>query len=388
MKIGFILTYFHPFTDGTENNCLYLARELSKKHEVHIFTSDRRDGKIIEQKEELFQGLQIHRCKTLLRYKYYLVWDINLIPKLMKYDLDILHVHSIGFLQQDLGVLLKKIFTNTKIINTPHGPFLANNYYNFIIKLLKEIYRWIEFLLNRYCYDAVIDVNNRQRKWMKRFGFTEKQIKFCPDGIPRDRFKKIENKNFIKKHDLKNKFVICSLGRLIPYKGFEQIIKVLPEIIKKHPNIIYLHMGPDRGDLTRLKLLAKDLKVDKHIKFLGMVSEDDKLRGLDVSKIFIFTSEPGTEAFGIVMLEAMARGNSLISTKVEEDNILVEQGINGFIYDYGDLKELKEKLLYLIENKKINQQMQKENLKRSKELINEDITWNYLEKIYKEVLTK
>jgi len=32
--------------------------------------------------------------------------------------------------------------------------------------------------------------------------------------------------------------------------------------------------------------------------------------------------------------------------------------------------------------------MQKENLKRSKELINEDITWNYLEKIYKEVLTK
>ena len=78
----------------------------------------------------------------------------------------------------------------------------------------------------------------------------------------------------------------------------------------------------------------------------------------------------------------------MMAPKVEEDNILVEQGINGFIYDYGDLKELKEKLLYLIENKKINQQMQKENLKRSKELINEDITWNYLEKIYKEVLTK
>ena len=134
MKIGFLVTYFHPFTDGTENNCLYLAKELAKKHEVHMFTSDRRDGKIIKQKEETYQGLHIHRCKTIMRYKYYLVWDINLIPKIMQYKLDILHVHSLGFIQQDITVLLKKLFTKTKIINTPHGPFLANDYYSTPIK--------------------------------------------------------------------------------------------------------------------------------------------------------------------------------------------------------------------------------------------------------------
>lgn len=389
MKIGFIVTYFHPFTDGTENNCLYLAMELAKKHEVHIFTSDRRDKKRIEQEEEIYQGLHIHRCRTIARYKYYLVWDINLLSKLFKYKLDILHVHSIGFPQQDLAVLLIKIFRRkTKIINTPHGPFLANNYYSIPVKILREIYRILEFPLNKFCYDAVIDVNSKQIKWMDRFGFTKKQIQYCPDGIPESCFKEIDNKEFIKKHNLKNKFVISSLGRLVPYKGFDQVIKVLPEIIKKHPNILYLHMGPDRGDLERLTKLVEELKVKNNIIFLGMASDDEKLMALDKSEIFLFTSEPGTEAFGIVMLEAMARKNALISTKVEGDNILVVEEVNGFIYDHGDLETLKRRLLYLIENKKALKKMQEENYKRSKNFINEEIAWNYLEKIYKGVLGK
>ena len=49
LKIGYLLPYFHPFKDGTENNCLYLATEMVKLgHEVHVFTSDRREGVILD----------------------------------------------------------------------------------------------------------------------------------------------------------------------------------------------------------------------------------------------------------------------------------------------------------------------------------------------------
>lgn len=385
MKIGFITTYFHPFKDGTENNCLYLASELAKKHEVHIFTNDRRNGVIVAQKEEVYKNLHIHRCRNLFRYKYYLVFDWDFMPKIMKYELDILHVHSIGFIQHDIAVLLKKLFTKTRIVNTPHGPFLANENYNIIIKALRNLYRFIEFPINRFCYDASIRVNTKQQEWMVKYGFKKDKIRYNPDGIPRDRFRKINNSDFIKKYKLKNKIVISSLGRLLPYKGFDQIIKALPSITKKHKNIVYLCMGEDRGFLKELKQLVRQNKLEKYVIFTGEVSEDDKLKGLDASEIFVFPSEPGTEAFGIVTLEAMARNNAVIASNTEGSFFLLEKNKNALFFNYEDIKTLEKQLLTLIQNKKLRSQMKKNNHRKAGEFINEDITWSHLEKIYREI---
>ena len=387
MKIGFIVTYFHPFKDGTENNCLYLARELAKKHEVHIFTSNKRNGVIIPEKEEIYQGLHIHRCKTLVRYKYYLTLDLDFIPKVMKYKLDILHVHSIGFIQQDIVVLLKKLFTKTKITNTPHGPFLAKDSYSIPIKILRWIYRGIEYPLNHWFYDTSIQVNTTQEDWMVKYGFKKSNIKFNPDGVPKDRLRKIDNRDFTKKYNLKNKFVISSLGRLLPYKSFDKIIYSLPEIIKNNKNVTYLCMGDDRGELKNLKNLAKKLKVEKHIIFTGEVSEDDKLKALDISEIFLFPSEPGTEAFGIVTLEAMLRGNAVVASDTEGSLFLIKKE-NGFIYPYNEIKKLAEYTNLLIKNKELRLKMQKANIEKGKKYINENIAWDHLEKIYREMLKK
>ncbi len=387
MRIGFIITYFYPFRDGLENNCLSLAKELARKHEVHIFTSDRRNGEIIPVKEEFYEGLHIHRFRTLFRYRYYLTFEPALIPEVMKYKLDIMHVHNIGFVQQDILVLLKKVFTKTRIVNTPHGPFLANENYSMPVKLIRDLYRMIEYILNYYLYDASIDVNSTQKEWMIKYGFKEDRIRFNPDGVPRDRLRKINNKDFIKKYKLKNKFAISSLGRLLPYKGFDQIIKALPLIIKKNPDIVYLCMGDDRGDLKRLKELAKQCKVEDKIIFTGEVNEDDKLKGLDASEIFIFPSEPGTEAFGIVTLEAMLRGNAVVASNTEGSLFLIKED-NGFIFEYGNIEKLAEYVNLLIKDKKLREKIKKDNFDKAKQYINENIAWDPLEKIYLEALNR
>jgi glycosyltransferase involved in cell wall biosynthesis len=383
MKIGFLVTYFYPFKDGTENNCLFLARELVKLgHEVHVFTSDRRNKTVIENKEEVYDGICIHRCKTIFRYKYYLVFDIDLITKLMKYDLDVLHVHSLGFPQQDLAVLIRKLFTKTKIVNTPHGPFLGNtskSHYN----ILRNLYRIIELPIN-LLYDAAIQVNSEQWRWLVKYGFKKSKIYYVPDGIPAATFRKISNQSFREKHDLNNKIVISCLGRLVKYKGQEQIIKVLPNLIKKNPEIVLLIMGRDAGYGVQLKILAKKLGVTDYVIFTGEVSDVEKLQGLETSEIFVFPSEPGTEAFGIVTLEAMARGNAAISTKIENGHPLIKHGYNGFLYDYGNLNALENCLSKLIENKTIRTKFSKRNCAISKAFINENIA-KKLEQLYKDL---
>jgi|SRR3989344_3997340 len=374
MKIGFLIEYFYPVKGGAENNCFYLSKELAKNHEVHVFTSDRKDNKIFK-KEEIAYGIKIHRYKNIFRYKYYLTFTPDFLS-ILKYDLDILHVHSFGFLWHDFIVFLKK-FSKTKLVNTPHGPFMALPKYNLLESFFRGIIVFKEFFINRL-YDSVIQVNPEQHKWMVKYGVSKNKIKYVPNGISGDMFSKISSKDFIRKYSLENKFVISYLGRIQKYKGLDQVIKVLPKLDKK---IVFLVIGKDAGDKKRLTNLAKKLNISDRVIFTGEVNDREKIAGLDVSEIFIFPSE--WEAFGIVVLEAMARNNAVISTKTEGGNFLVGKD-NGFLYDFGDLSSLEKYIEVLFKNKKLRENMKKNNLKKSKEFLWENIT-NDLEKVYKEI---
>ena len=372
MKIGFLIEYFYPITGGAENNCFYLARELAKNHEVHIFTSDRSDNQI-SKKEEIVDNIKIHRYKNWFRYKYYLSFTPGLLD-VLNYDMDVLHVHSFGFLWHDQIVFLKRLFSKTKIVNTPHGPFMALNKYGFFENVFRKIVIFSELFYNRL-YDIVIQVNPIQYKWMKKYGISKNRIKYIPNGIPKEIFDKVDNKSFVKKYNLENKFVISYLGRIQNYKGLDQIIKILPSLEKK---IVFLIMGKDAGDKKKLIGLAKKLNVSNRVIFTGEISYYEKLMGLDSSEIFVLSSE--WEAFGIVILEAMARGNAIISTKTEGGEFLVRKE-NGFTYNFGDLKQLEKYIKILFEDKKLRKKIEKSNIKKAKNFLWENIA-NNLERVY------
>ena len=373
MKIGFLTTYFYPVAGGAENNCFYIAKELAKRHEFHVFTSDRKENQLFK-KEETLSNINIHRFKTWFRYKYYMALYPGIINAIRKADLDILHVHSLGFFQHDLAVLIKKLNKKTKLVITPHGPFMALDNYGLHEKILKKTAIILEYPFNKL-YDAVIQVNPFQKEWMTELGFKESKIHFIPNGIPKEAFKKVPA---IKKY--KNKIIITYLGRIQEYKGLDQLIQVLHNF----PKALFIVMGEDAGDKNRLELLAKQLKVEQQIIFTGKVTEKEKLELLDASEIFILPSK--WEAFGIGILEAMARGNAVISTETEGGKFLV-QSKNGFTYEFGNVKQLKEKLSILISNKKLRNKMQLANRKKAKQFLWGSIA-KQTEGLYKKLLNK
>ncbi|MCG2719697.1 MAG: glycosyltransferase [Nanoarchaeota archaeon] len=210
----------------------------------------------------------------------------------------------------------------------------------------------------------------------------KKRIKFIPNSIPKEVFNKVDVEAFKKKYNLQNKLVISYLGRIQKYKGLDQVVKVLPDLVKANPNICFLAMGKDSGDMERLKKLAKDLDVSKNIVFAS-VNDEERLAGLDVSEIFVLPSE--WEAFGIVIIEAMARHNAVISTTTEGGNFLIEEGKNGYLYDYKDTNHLRKHLLKLIKDDKLRHKMMETNYSYSKEFSTEKIA-KQLEALYKKVL--
>ncbi|MBU2637819.1 MAG: glycosyltransferase family 4 protein [Nanoarchaeota archaeon] len=381
MKIGFLLSSFHPFTGGREILTLNFAKELAKRgHEVHVFTSLAKDLK----KEEVVHGVHIHRSRTWLKYKYYLEFNPGWIWNSLKHRLDIFQVQSFGFVFADIAAVLKRMFSKAVVLNSPMGPFMALEKYNWWQTILKKVYTVLEWPVNRL-YTKVIAINPGQWRWMVNCGVRKADIIFIPPSVESYLFAQYNKKPFVDKYNLKGKFVISYIGRIQKYKGLDQVITVLPEILKKHKNIVFLAMGKDADDVERLNRMAKDLDVENNVIFTGPVSEEEKIQGLDVSNIFVFPSE--WEAFGIVLVEAFARGNAVISTKTEGGKYLVKEGVNGFLYDYKDTKALEKHILKLIEDDKLRKTIISNNIKKAHGFSTEKVT-DELERLYLALLKK
>lgn len=324
MRIGFLLSSFYPFTGGRETITFNQARELAKRgHEVHVFTSLQKGLK----KDEIVEKIHIHRSKTWFKYKYYLEFNPGWVWNAMRLRLDILHVQSFGFVMADKLVLLKKLFTKTRLVNTPHGPFMALEKYPLWQAVLKKVYTAFEYPVNRL-YDAVIQVNPEQWKWMVKTGARKERIHLIPNSIPAEMFASTKHAAFEHKYNLHGKLVISYVGRIQKYKGLDQVISVLPSILKKHGNVVFLAMGKDADDMARLKKMAAELKVEKNVVFTGPVTEEEKLQGLDISHIFVFPSE--WEAFGICVapdtLINVPNGVKLIKDIAQGEKVLTHNG--------------------------------------------------------------
>ena len=377
MRIAFMIPTFHPVVGGAQNNCYHLARELAKKHDVSVYCSGNKD------ETETVENIKVFRCKVTASYSYYLTLYPSL-KKILDQKFDIIHIHGFGFVQQDDVIKrIKRKYPNTKLVCTPHGPFMALKY-NFFKTMLKKAYTKVVKKVVKEI-DIIIKVNPYQDDWMmSEYDIPKSKIRLLPNGIPNETFERIDFATVdkvCKKYGLTNKFVLTYVGRIQKYKGLDQMIKLLPKMKK---DVVFVIIGKDGGDQTRLQNLAKELKVEKRVIFTGFIEEEEKLSLLEKARIFIFPSE--WEAFGIGTLEAMAKGAAIISTKTEGGKYLI--GINnGRLFDYGDIDGLKKQLDKLIYNTKERIRIGAINIKKAKEFRWEEIV-KELEQIYNKLHTE
>ncbi len=129
------------------------------------------------------------------------------------------------------------------------------------------------------------------------------------------------------------------LGRLDePRKGLSILLGALPAIIKRHPDIRVLLAGPgDAAEITRR--LPEDITA--RLTFLGLVSEEDKVRAFHSADIYV-APNTGGESFGIVLLEAMASGTAVVASDLEAFRRVLDHGTAGAHFRNGDAADLAE----------------------------------------------
>jgi len=122
LKIGYVTKYFYPIQGGAETNTLNIALQaVSDGHEVHVFTSSRKDKQKVRPLTDTYKGIHIHRLRTWFDITLYFGFYPGLLWKLLRADLDVIHVSGFGFIWHDVVLILKKLLSRkTKFINTPH----------------------------------------------------------------------------------------------------------------------------------------------------------------------------------------------------------------------------------------------------------------------------
>ncbi len=134
--------------------------------------------------------------------------------------------------------------------------------------------------------------------------------------------------------------VVITVARLVERKGQDTVLRALPAVIKRFPDLVYRIVGEGPYE-ANLRALARELGIENHVIFDGNVS-DEKLRALYAeSDIFIMTSREiqasgDVEGFGIVYLEAGAFGKPVIGSRSGGIPDAVIDGVTGILVEPED----------------------------------------------------
>jgi len=169
------------------------------------------------------------------------------------------------------------------------------------------------------------------------------------------------------------------VGRLIKFKNLSYLIKGFYESLKENKHM-FLHIVGEGRERKSLERLARKLNITNHIKFHGVLYEENLLKVYQSSDVFLITSE--YESFSMVTTEAMACGLPVIGTKVGFLPQLIKEGERGFLVELNNIEELKERILFLSRN--IN--IVREFGSKAREYVVKSFSWEKsaeaIEKIY------
>ena len=147
---------------------------------------------------------------------------------------------------------------------------------------------------------------------------------------------------------------ILSVGRLVPDKGHELVLRAVAALTESWPQLQYeiIDDGPER---TRLRTLSQELQIGERVHFLGR--QDRQAVAAAMKRCTLFALPSNDEAMGCVYLEAMATAKPIIGCRRQGIEEIVRHGENGWLIQPGSLEEMARALVTLLENAELQKRM-------------------------------
>ncbi len=240
--------------------------------------------------------------------------------------------------------------------------FLFASYVSIAEKLLPQVYGKTK----------IAAVSESTKNELQKIGFKNENIFLLPNCVDNKKYKLGKQKN-------SNAITIGFLGRLKKYKSIDIALKAFAIVKEKIPNTKFLIVGD--GDYKfELEKIALQLNISNSVEFKGFVSEEEKVELLQSMHLVIQPSMK--EGWGLTIIEANACGTIAIASNVEglRESVLHEK--TGLLFEYGNVDELAEKIIFVLQNENVRIEFEKNAIEFAKKFDWENSAKSLVEKIY------
>jgi len=244
---------------------------------------------------------------------------------------DIVHVH-LPWPQSNLNLLLKR-FEGAVVVHW-HSDIVRQRF-------LYRCYRWLERRLLERADRICVTSPKLLEESAALDGFRHKAVSI-PIGIPEAADEIGEEEIQALRSRNGGRPIVFALGRLVPYKGFEHLVRSAASLVKDGL-ILIGGEGPLRG---ALESLIRELGVAHKVKLLGSIADREVELHMRACSAFCLPAVQRSEAFGVVQIEAMRAGRPVVSSRIHGSGVdwVNQDGVTGLTVEPGNPAALAQAL--------------------------------------------
>lgn len=370
MHILHIYKDYHPVKGGIENLIKWMAEaHVASGHQVDVLVAS------LDSKASTIElnGVDIHKIPRFGTFA-----SVPLTPtlpfSLQKFKPDILHIHS----PYPPGELFGTLLSQAKYrVLTYHSDVVRQK---VILQFYKPFLKWV---LNQV--DVIMPSSQNYLNTSPFLAPHHNKCQIIPFGIDLIRFNKPIDDNLVE--FIKVKFgnpLLLFVGRLRYYKGLDTLIEAVAKV--PDANLLIVGTGPMKAELVTL---VNQLNLGDRVHFAGDISDEDLPTYYQAADCFILPSNSRAEAFGIVLLEALAAGLPLITTELGTGTSFVNlHNQTGFVVPPNNPIDLAEGINTLLKDSSLRQKFAQAALNRAKTEFTKDVMVKRVEKVYNDLVNR
>jgi N-acetyl-alpha-D-glucosaminyl L-malate synthase BshA len=290
------------------------------------------------------------------------------------YSLDVLHVHY-AIPHSISAMLAQQMLARTQrlpFITTLHGTDIT------LVGVDRSYFPITKFSMEQSSGITSISDYLRQQT-QDVFGVTN-EIRVIKNFVNCDRYQPDDAKKGAALYAPAGEKLLLHLSNFRPVKRVMDCIRILAEVRKSVPaHLLMAGDGPDRGPAEHL---SRQLKVEKHVTFLG--KQDHVERLIPLAHVLLMPSE--MESFGLVSLEAMACAVVPVATRVGGVPELITDGEDGFLEPVGDIEKQAARVVSLLKDDELHYRMGRAGRWNASEKFCSDKIIPQYEKYYRDVV--
>ena len=299
MKVLHISKYYHPFRGGIEKVIMELAEGTVKAgHEVVVLCAN----ESWKQEVDVIDGVKIVRLPRMAvafsqPLTVSLLWEIK---KHIEWA-DVVHLHT----PNPLAEMAYALLAPTKpLVVTYHCDVVRQKK---LVKLYKPV---AQKVLSRS--DRIVVSTPNHIKYSEALHPHKEKCEVVPFGVKAKHAERsMKTNEYLHRIKKEQGDYFLFVGRLVPYKGVDVLLKAMRHVSQ---NLVLIGKGPRWETWHRM---ASELGVSHKVTFLGQVDEDREFSAyLHGCHSLVLPSVDESEAFGIVLIEAMSCGKPCLAASL------------------------------------------------------------------------